>query len=105
MKLLTKDANVRCSHKGKVQVQASQSYVTIEGVPVLVMGDLAGKAILACTNAASSPCATTLPPVGDSTLVFIDGKPVSLDRNVGLTSGVGGYKVEDPAQKLVETDQ
>lgn len=109
MNLLTDRAVIKCGHQGRVQNQASQHFVTIQGEPVLIADDPVGRNIIACPNygMGRKPCTTTLAvQTGYSTFVSISGHPVSLDTLVGLTDGVDvqivQYTVCDPAQTLVE---
>ena len=109
MRLLTVDALVVCAHElGKVGLVASQSWVTVEGRPVLVRSDPEGRPIAGCPNLGPTikPCTLTLAvQQGYSTLVTIDGRPVCLDSLAGLTDGTPPgtmkYKVNAPGQTLV----
>jgi hypothetical protein len=109
MRFLTIDALVVCAHElGKVGLVASQSWVTVEGRPVLVRADPEGRPIGGCPNIGPTikPCTNTLAvKVGYSSLIRIDGKAVCLDTLSGLTDGtppgVVEYKVNAPGQYLV----
>jgi hypothetical protein len=109
MRLLTVDALVVCAHElGKVGLVASQSWVTVEGRPVLVRADPEGRPIGGCPNIGPTikPCTSTLAvKVGYSDLVRIGGKSACLDTLSGLTDGtppgVVEYKVNAPGQTLV----
>jgi hypothetical protein len=109
MRVLTVDALVVCAHElGKVGLVPSQSWVTVEGRPVLVRPDPEARPITGCPNIGPTikPCTTTLVvKVGYSSLVRIDGRPVCLDTVRGLTDGtppgVVEYKVNTPGQRLV----
>ena len=110
MRFLTEDAHLACKHVfGKVQIKASQGWVTIEKRAVLVQPDPEGKTITRCPNigATIKPCQTTLKVQrGYSTFIRIDGQPVCLDTVQGLTDGtppgVVLYDVRNPGQQLVE---
>ncbi len=109
MRVLTLDALVVCAHElGKVGLVASQSWVTVEGRPVLVRPDPEGRPIAGCPNIGPTikPCTTTLVvKAGYSAFVRIGGRPVCLDTVTGLTDGtppgVVKYKVNAPGQMLV----
>lgn len=109
MKLLTDRAVIKCGHDGIVSNQASQHFVTIQGVPVLIADDPVGRNIVACPNygMGRKPCTSTQAVrTGYSTFVTISGHTVCLDTLVGVTDGVDVqvvlYTVRDPAQTLVE---
>ncbi|QSQ23057.1 hypothetical protein JY651_49585 [Pyxidicoccus parkwayensis] len=109
MRVLTVDALAVCAHElGRIKLTNSQSFVTVEGRPVLVRADPEGRPISGCPNIGPTikPCTRTLAvQKGYSTLVTIDGKPVCLDSLSGLTDGtppgVVKYKVNAPGQSLV----
>src|SRR5512140_3275238 len=105
---VTLDALMQCAHLGKVGLIASQSWVTIDGRPVLVQADPEGRPISGCPNIGPTikPCTTTLAvKVGYSSLIRIGGRPVCLDSLKGLTDGtppgVVEYKANTPGQTLV----
>jgi hypothetical protein len=105
---LTVRSVVKCDHDGRVTNQASQSWVTIDSVPVLVDADPEGREIVACPNYGPTvkPCAKTLKVgVGYSGLVRIDGHRTVLSNLKGLTDGTPPglvtYTVRDPAQVYV----
>jgi uncharacterized Zn-binding protein involved in type VI secretion len=112
MRILTLGGILCCDHQaGIVALAASQSLVTIQGVPVLVQGDPLGKGIAGCPNAGVTivPCtATTAVTAGHSTLLRIDGRPVCLDTITGLTNGTPPglvqFAVREPGQALVRSD-
>jgi hypothetical protein len=106
MLALTAKADLRCGTNGAVVVGVSRPWVTIDGVPVLVRGDLGpGKTIIGCMNGASAPCSVTTRVSGHSELVRIDGRALCVDRCRGMTIGAdGGFSVKDPAQSWVEAD-
>ncbi|PTL84225.1 hypothetical protein [Vitiosangium sp. GDMCC 1.1324] len=105
---VTLDALMQCAHLGKVGLIASQSWVTIDGRPVLVQADPEGRPISGCPNIGPTikPCTTTLKvQAGYSTWIRVDGKPVVLDLVTGLTDGtppgVVKYKDTTPGQSFV----
>jgi hypothetical protein len=102
--LLTEDALLLCGHMGRVQVAASQHWVTIEGRAVLVATDPAGKSI-ACPNLASGqPCTGTgAVTQGYSTLLKIDGRAVCRANVQGPTLPmlVAHYTVSRPGQPFL----
>lgn len=108
MKILTTRGILRCIHAGLARSdQHAQSFVSIEGDPVLVGGDPTartfGSAGIACPIP-TLPCVQTLAPMaGHSSFVRIGGTPVCLSTITGLNqpSG-GGYSVHHPGQSLVE---
>jgi hypothetical protein len=112
MRLLTEDALLTCKHLlGKVDIRASQGWVTIQSRKVLVRPDPEGRSIKGCPNigATIKPCQTTLAvKSGYSTWIRVDGKPVCLDSVEGLTDGtppgVVLYNVRQPGQLFVESN-
>jgi hypothetical protein len=110
MKFLTEDAVLVCKHElGKVDIDNSQDFVTIEGRTVLVDNDPEGKKIKGCPNIGVTikPCQHTLKvEQGYSAFITIEGKKVCLDTVTGLTDGtppgVVKYKVNKPGQELVD---
>jgi len=111
-KVLTQDALLVCDHQpGRVQIQASQGLLTIEGRAVLVENDPQGRPIAGCPNAGGTmkPCTTTLVvKEGYSDLVRVDGRRICLDTVTGLTDGTPpgtvDYVVHSPGQSLVSED-
>ena len=112
MNLLTEDAGLICPHQGKVNVQPSQSLVTINARKVLVETDPAGKGIDGCINVGPGirPCLLTLNVrEGYSELLRVQGHRVCLDTVSGFTDGTPPgsvlYSVKDPGQDLVKEAQ
>lgn len=109
MRLLTVDALMVCAHElGKVGLVPSQTWVRVQGRPVLVRADPEGRPIAGCPNIGPTikPCTSTLAvQKGYSSFVRIDGRAVCLDSVTGLTDGtppgVVKYKVNAPGQTLV----
>lgn len=106
---LTDAADVRCAHKlGRSPQNASQSWVSVNGRPVLVAPDPVGRPIQGCPNIGVSikPCTSTLAiKAGQSTFVRVDGRPVVRADLTGYTDGTPPgqvtYDVLDAAQVLV----
>lgn len=106
---LTDAADVRCSHKvGKSPQQASQTWLTVDGRPVLVAPDPVGRPIAGCPNIGVSikPCTSTLAiRSGQSSFIRIDGRPIVRADLSGYTDGTPPgqvtYDVLDAAQILV----
>jgi hypothetical protein len=112
MQWLTLDSVVKCDHDGRVTNVASQQWVTIDRVPVLVEVDPEGRTIVACPNYGPTikPCVTTLKvAAGYSGLLRVERRRVVLSHLDGLTDGTPPglvhYKVRDPKQRFVEADR
>jgi hypothetical protein len=111
MLLITEEAVIICDHQpGEIQNQPSQTWVTVEGVPILVATDPEGREIKSCPNTnpltGQVKCSTTLKVQrGYSELSRIDGHAICLDSLVGLTDGAPPglyrYSVRTPGQDLV----
>lgn len=108
MRILVKEAILRCGHDGKVENVPSQEWVRVKGSPVLVDNDPQGRDISMCPNIGINikPCNKTLPVTkGYSTFVRIGGKAVCLDTVEGFTDGTPPgavkYNVRRPGQTLV----
>jgi hypothetical protein len=90
--VLTGAARIVCAHGGQVQVIPRQEKVSIEGAPVLCLGDLAEAPIIGCPLAspATKPCTTVLAPLPGSVslTLFIDGRPAHVDEFVAATDSV-----------------
>jgi hypothetical protein len=106
--LLTSNARMVCSHElGRVVLSPSQTWVRVEGHPLLVEPDPRRRPIVGCPNltVATKPCTATLRVRhGYSGLVTIDGRAVCLDGLRGSTDGMGGafdYSVRRPGQQLL----
>lgn len=104
-------AVVRCDHDGHVETEASQDWVTVDGVPVLRSADPVGRDIGWCPNrgATIKPCGVTLDvEVGYSDLVFVGGEHAVLaslsGRTDGTPPGAVRYRVRDPAQRFVTVE-
>jgi hypothetical protein len=99
---------VKCGHGGIVSNQASQKFVKVQGMPVLIADDPIGRSIVACPNygIGRKPCTTTRAVrTGYSGFVSISGHPVCLDTLEGVTDGVDVqvvlYTVINAEQTLV----
>ena len=108
MRLLLQRGVVRCGHDGKVANVASQTWVRVDGSPVLVQPDPVGRAIAMCPNVGLNikPCTSTLVVrEGYSGFVRIGGRPIALETVVGFTDGTPPglveYTVRDPGQDFV----
>jgi hypothetical protein len=114
MDVITLDAVVVCSHEqGVIRNRASQEWVTVEEIPVLVATDPQDRAIVGCPNAnplaGQKPCLKTLPVrEGYSAFVRVDERDLCLDAVTGLTDGAPQgaftYHVRTPGQRLVTCD-
>ena len=109
MKILVESGTLRCGHDGLVTNRASRPWVRVNGSPVLVDNDPAGRPISRCPNvgATMKPCTSTLQvQTGYSTFLRVDGQAICLDTVTGLTDGTppGGvkYTVRDAGQTLVQ---
>lgn len=108
MKILVKEAILRCGHDGKVENVPSQEWVRIKQSPILVATDPQGRNISMCPHIGINikPCNKTLPvTMGYSTFIRIGGKAVCLDTVEGFTDGTPPgavkYNVRRPGQTLV----
>ena len=113
MLILSQQALVLCDHKiGRVTLTASQQFVRVAGVPLLVENDPEGCSIVGCPNTAPGvvPCLHTLPvKEGYSEFVRVGGRAVCLDTVTGLTDGVPPgtfrYSVKNPGQHFVRSTE
>ncbi|MFF1830305.1 hypothetical protein [Paenarthrobacter sp. NPDC058040] len=110
MKILVKEAILRCGHDGKVENVPSQHWVRVAGSEILVATDPQGRDISMCPNIGINikPCNKTLPVTkGYSTFIKIAGKAVCLDTVEGFTDGTPPgavkYNVRRPGQTFVES--
>lgn len=109
-RLITQTTIIHCDHlTGIVAIVASQTFVTIENIPILVKGDVKNRPIAGCPipTGGSKPCLLTLnEKKGHSHLLFIKDKPVCLKSLEGLTDGLpsGGinYSVQSAGQNFLE---
>jgi len=91
--VLTSEAVIMCAHGGNVQLIPHQEKVTIQGAPVLCLGDLLAAPIVGCpvvVSPTTKPCTTVAAPLPGSvsTTMFIEGMPVHLDSFTAATDGV-----------------
>ncbi len=101
MNWLTQNARLFCDHMGAVANLPSQTWVRIDGIPVLRKPDPVGRPIAGCPNAGVGikPCTATLKvDQGYSSFVRIDGKPVCLTPIEGKTDGTPPLTVEYSVQ-------
>ena len=112
MFFLTEDSVLICEHKlGKVQIEPTQSLVTINGRRALIRPNPEARPIKGCPNLGPTikPCTVTWAVErGYSAFIRIKGIPVCLDSVRGLTDGTPQgaveYIVADPAEHLVNSD-
>jgi len=111
MEWVTEQATVHCGHDGRVANKASQGWLTVDGVPVLVDDDPEARTVTGCPNAGPTmkPCARTLAvATGYSHWLRAGGRRIVLSHLDGLTDGtVPGtvhYTVRSPGQHLVRAD-
>ncbi|UVJ39189.1 hypothetical protein [Arthrobacter sp. CJ23] len=109
VRILVKEAILRCGHDGKVENVPSQEWVRVAESPVLVDNDPQGQDISMCPNVGLNikPCNKTLPVLkGYSTFIKIGGKAICLDTVEGFTDGTPPgavkYTVRRPGQEFVE---
>ncbi len=114
LKVITMNASVQCDHGGVITNQNSQSWVTVQGTPILVKRDPEGRTIKGCPNTnpliGIVPCTATLTALeGYSGYVSVDGKKFCLETIMGLTTGTPPgtvkYTVFMPGQQFVRTDE
>ncbi|MCA9541121.1 MAG: hypothetical protein KC620_19610 [Myxococcales bacterium] len=111
MRFVTLNAVVRCPHQARVELTAQQSFVRIEGEPVLTAPDPEGRPVDDCPNVTQAkPCKTTLViEEGYSPWIRIDGRAVMTDAAWGYTDGTPPgackYTVRDPGQQRVGVDR
>jgi hypothetical protein len=111
MRWIHRDSLITCDHDGRVANRASQAWLTVEGVPVLVEADPEGRDISGCPNYGPliKPCAKTLRvTVGYSAWLRVDGRRVVLSNLDGLTDGTPPgsvhHTVRNPRQTFLEAD-
>lgn len=110
MNFLTEDAVIVCKHLlGRVAIEPTNQWVTINLRRVLVDSNPEARPISGCPNLALGikPCNQTLAVTdGYSPFIRISGKRVCLDTVTGLTDGtppgVVEYYVLTPGQIMVE---
>ena len=108
MRILVKEAILRCGHDGKVENVSSQEWVRIKKSPILVATDPQDRDISMCPHIGINikPCNKTLPVTkGYSTFIRIGGKAICLDTVEGFTDGTPPgavkYNVRRPGQTFV----
>lgn len=109
MFFLTEDAKLVCDHRmGKLKIEPSQHFVTINQRAVLVEPDPEDRGISGCPNYGPTikPCTKTLKvKEGYADYIFVEGKRVCLDTVTGLTNGtppgIVSYLVAEPGQDVV----
>ncbi|MCY1125542.1 hypothetical protein OU426_01635 [Frigidibacter sp. RF13] len=88
---LTEKSFLQCAHSGTVGLDASQDFVTVDGVLALVKPDLLDRPIAACPHATPStpPCTKTVAvdeSPAYSAFVTIGGKALCKDTATGRTN-------------------
>lgn len=106
--LLVLPAAIRCGHDGRVQNDASQTWVTVATHAVLRDDDPEGREINWCPNRGVNikACSKTLKvDIGYSVFVRLGGQRVVLANLDGKTNGTPPqavhYQVRDPGQRFV----
>lgn len=106
-------ARCRCTHGGTMRMEHSQDWVTIDGTPVLVKGDLDHRPVIGC-GAGAEPVGVvrcrTIATVDDrpshSAFVTIDGKGVVLSTANGATDyssvNLSPWSMASPGQEWIE---
>lgn len=91
--VLTESSTLTCTHFGTVNLAATQSKLTVDGVSVLVDGDLNGKLISGCKtlldpNTGSKSCLSVTSTIGGvAGKLKVGGKGVLLGSIQGTTDG------------------
>ena len=90
--VLTTGSTLKCAHRGKVTLKASQTKLLVAGQPAITALDLVGAPITGCSvvvSTSTAPClAVASVLVGPATALMVGGQPVLLDTATGLTTGV-----------------
>ncbi|MBT1183391.1 hypothetical protein HET69_05030 [Streptomyces sp. CJ_13] len=111
--VLTTASVLTCAHGATVLTTASQSALTVDGAPALLVTDLLAATVPACPNTdvskGQAPCVkVTAVSVGASRLLKVSGTPVALAIAKGTTQATPvlpfAWQVEDPGQTLLRTD-
>lgn len=102
-------AQCSCQHAGRIAMKASQDWVRVEGVPILVKGDLDHREVALCQGGAElvgvKRCKTVV-TVDDgkshSHFVAIDGRGVVLSTACGTTDwsliSLAPWTMDQPGQ-------
>jgi hypothetical protein len=107
--VVVKTGEVSCGHPpGVLSVQSSQTVLTIDGKPVLLLDDIAKvSASSGCTNPASNLPAckkVSVLATGGSRVLKVNGEAVALANVTGTTDQAGSIRVSKPGQtRLTET--
>lgn len=111
--VLTTASVLRCAHGATLLTTASQSALTIDGAPALLVTDLLTATVPACPNLdatkGQTPCVkVTAVTAGASRLLTVAGTPVALATAKGTTQATpvlpAAWQVEDAGQTLLRTD-
>jgi len=109
MLVLCTRAKLKCSHVGgRADASAhQQSWVRIQGAPILVEQDTASRSISGCPLVSpTKPCGSTMTATsGHSSFVRIGGARLQLEPTLGISDSVppGVYSVADCGQTFVES--
>jgi hypothetical protein len=110
MLVIAENSTLTCTHTGKIQLQASQSKLTIQGKKVLVEGDLPSKPISGCTTVNDTTkgnkiCLQVASATGGvAKKLKVNGKGVLLATIKGQTDGtVGGVPQQWSVQNANQT--
>jgi hypothetical protein len=113
IRLALETAACTCQHAGRIVMQASQHWVTVDAVPVLVKGDLDQRSISLCQGGAElvgvKRC-QTVAIVDDakshSKFISIDDRPVVLSTASGATDWsmimVAPWTMNAPGEDWIE---
>jgi len=89
--VLIESSVLQCIHGGKVQLQASQTKLKVDGQAVILQSDLLKATISNCSNtnaqAGETPCLKVTSIIGGvSTELVVDSQPAMLETAKGLTN-------------------
>ncbi|MER8043610.1 hypothetical protein [Streptomyces sp. NPDC094032] len=111
--VLTTASVLTCAHGATVLTTASQTALTVDGAPALLVTDLLRATVPACPNVDASkgqaPCVkVTAVSEGASRLLKVSGTAVALSTAKGTTQAVPvlpvAWQVKDAGQTLLRTD-
>ncbi|MBD0708188.1 MULTISPECIES: hypothetical protein [unclassified Streptomyces] len=109
--VLTAASTLQCAHRSPLVVVPSQSALTVDGQPVLLVADLLAATVPACPNVGTglTPCGkVTALTAGTSTLLLVHGAPVALATARGTTAAFPvppvGWQVVSAGQNRLIAD-
>ncbi|MFD7080687.1 hypothetical protein ACFYXV_20185 [Streptomyces sp. NPDC002181] len=111
--VLTTASVLTCAHGAAVLTTASQSALTVDGAPALLVTDLLTATVPGCPNVdaahGQAPCVRiTAVSEGASRLLTVSGTPVALATAKGTTQATPvlpvAWQVTDAGQSLLRTD-